>query len=127
MKNYFIHTIELMKPIDTERFKAIKSKAGFYPVDWCFVNHYKNTEFCKKGLTIELRKCSKNEIMAHKKPYLLILIINPSKVMHNSDPLNHIFDRDVFDCAVEQTFDMIDELVDTYGLFEIDEYTLSIT
>lgn len=125
MNNYFIHTIELMKAIDTDKFIKLKKYNDFNFKMLYDLEHYINTMYCKEGLVIKIRKCGKNEIKTYKKPFLMTVVVNLSKLVYNGDPVNHIHSVGDFNWAIEKLFDMMDELDTEYQIGEIEEFTLN--
>ena len=66
--NYFIHTMELSKPIDTEDFLYFKNSFDFMR-DHSYSpenERYVNCILADSGVIMTVRRCSNNEIMTHK-------------------------------------------------------------
>ncbi|MGN0594581.1 MAG: phage/plasmid replication protein [Hominimerdicola sp.] len=125
MNKYFLHTIELMKAIDTDKFVKLKKNNDF-KIKCAFESeNYINTKYCMKGLVIEIRKYSNNEIKTYKKLFQMTIVANISKLIYNDDPVNHIYSLDDLKWAVENLLDLMDELNTEYHIGEIEEFTLN--
>lgn len=127
LKNYFIHTIEFFKPIETEIYKAFKNNTDYSVIlnDNIFIDEYLvNNTYSPKGLIIELHKCTPNEIMTYRKPCKLVLKVNPSKLIYEGEAINHITDKDTFKMAFDELAELIDSVFTESDLNDIDEYTI---
>lgn len=125
--DYFIHTFELIKPIETDVFLNLKRSCAFILADNYSPENeiYVNRCYADNGLMITMRKCSDNEIKTNKTAFVLELRIDPNKLIYKGNAVYHIHDRGDFKEAVEILREKVDEVLGIRELNDIDEYILS--
>ena len=125
--NYFIHTMEFAKPIDTEDFLYFKNSFDFMR-DHSYSpenERYVNCILADSGVIMTVRRCSNNEIMTHKSAFMLEFRIDPNKLLYTGDVIRHIHDRELFKDAIDALCNKIEFLAGSRGHGDIDEYRLS--
>ena len=127
LSNYFIHTIELIKAIDIEKYKELISKCNFNSKNykWIGFQNFINLEYIQYGIRLEIRKCTNNEIKNYSKPFLITVIVNMNMLIYNMDLTKQIHSTDEFDEAIETLFDIMDKIDSDFQIGDIDESNLS--
>lgn len=127
LSNYFIHTIELIKAIDIEKYKELISKCNFNSKNykWIGFQNFINLEYIQYGIRLEIRKCTNNDIKNYSKPFLITVIVNMNMLIYNMDLTKQIHSTDEFDEAIETLFDIMDKIDSDFQIGDIDESNLS--
>lgn len=103
---YFIHTFELNQKISFEEYDIL---VHYFK---CFRSNQESlkklhglvcTTYSKKGITLTLRSCTKNEKKRNRAnlSHMLVVVVNPSKVLFEGCAVNHIHEKSRFKEALE--------------------------
>lgn len=131
MGYYFIHTMELRKMISFEEYTVLKENIDFFPdskAGELELYPLTSTQYKKNGLTLTIRDTNEKEKLrcTGGKHHLLIINVNPSRLIYEGTYYNLIKNYEQFKIAVDYLCiwleAMFGELTEDSG--DIDTYTL---